>query len=362
MSSYFGKNIHVSLFGQSHSDAIGVTIDNLPTGQQVDMVALQQFLNRRAPGRDDTATPRKEGDIPNIICGLMEDITCGAPLTAIIQNTNTRSQDYEKLRDLPRPSHADYTAQIKYNGFQDIRGGGHFSGRLTAPLCVAGGICLQILKRDGIEIASHIHAIHGIEDTPFNPMGEDIDTLNALKSAPFPVLSAKAETEMRQAIGTARADGDSVGGVVECIVTGLPVGLGSPMFEGIESRLASILFGIPAVKGVEFGAGFSCATMLGSQHNDPFSIAESKISTTTNHAGGILGGISNGMPLLFRVAFKPTPSISKEQTTISLSRGETAPLSIHGRHDPCIVPRAVPVVEAAAAIVLLDLLLESKPK
>ena len=360
MSSYFGKNIHVSIFGQSHSDAIGVTIDNLPTGQAVDMTELQEFLNRRAPGRDNTATPRKESDIPNIICGLVNHVTCGAPLTAIIQNTNTRSQDYEHLRDHPRPSHADYTAQVKYNGFQDIRGGGHFSGRLTAPLCVAGGICLQILRREGIEIASHIHAIHGIKDIPFNPMGEDIDVLNALKSAPFPVLSSEIETKMRDAILEAQSQGDSVGGVVECIATGLPVGLGSPMFEGLESQFASILFGIPAVKGVEFGAGFSCATMFGSEHNDSFAVTNGQITTTTNHAGGILGGISSGMPLLFRVAFKPTPSISKEQQTISLSQMEQSSLSIHGRHDPCIVPRAVPVVEAVAAIVLLDALLDHK--
>ncbi len=353
MSSYFGKNIHMTIFGQSHSDAIGVTLDNLPAGEGIDLEELQLFLDRRAPGRDATATPRKESDIPNVICGLWEGKSCGAPLTAIISNTNTRSQDYDKLRDLPRPGHADYTAQIKYGGFQDVRGGGHFSGRLTAPLCVAGGIAKQILTRRGIEIGAHIASVHGVTDDSYNPTGEITPNLPT-----FPVLTQGAEEKMRQEIAAAKSRGDSVGGVIECMATGLPPGLGSPMMEGMESRLASLLFSIPAVKGVEFGAGFGVADLLGSENNDSFSVVNDQIITDSNHSGGILGGISNGMPLVLRTAFKPTPSISMEQDTISLGENASAKLSVHGRHDPCILPRAVPVVEAAVALVILDLLLD----
>lgn len=359
MSSYLGKNLHVSIFGQSHSAAIGVTVDGLPAGERVDLEELETFLQRRAPGRDATATPRKEGDKPQILCGLVDGVTCGAPLAALIQNTNTRSKDYDQLRDLPRPGHADYTAQVRYGGFQDVAGGGHFSGRLTAPLCIAGGIALQILKRRGVEVAAHIQSVAGVEDRPFDPMGEQVKTLDRLKTASFPVLDQTAGERMREAILNARSQGDSVGGVVECIVTGLPAGVGDPMFGGMEGRLAAALLGIPAVKGVEFGAGFEAARMLGSENNDSFTVTDGKVTAGSNHAGGILGGITTGMPLVFRAAFKPTPSISREQDTVSLSRMEPAKLAITGRHDPCIVPRAVPVVEAAAALVLLDALLDS---
>lgn len=359
MSSYLGKNLHVSMFGQSHAEAIGVTVDGLPAGERVDREELERFLQRRAPGRDATATPRKEADQPRILCGLVDDTTCGAPLAAIIENTNTRSKDYDKLKDVPRPGHADYTAQVRYGGYQDVRGGGHFSGRLTAPLCVAGGIALQILARRGIHIAAHIQSVGGAEDRAFDPMGEQVEMLDTLRTAPFPVLDPKAGEKMRAAILNAREQRDSVGGVVECIVTGLPAGLGDPMFGGLEGRLAAALFGIPAVKGVEFGAGFGVARMRGSENNDPFRMENGRVTTRTNHAGGILGGISTGMPLLFRLAFKPTPSISMEQDSVSLSRGEGEKLVVEGRHDPCIVPRAVPVVEAAAALVLLDVLLDS---
>lgn len=359
MSSYLGKNLHVSVFGQSHSAAIGVSVDGLPAGEKIDLEELQAFLSRRAPGRDATATPRKEADAPRILCGLVEDITCGAPLAAVIENTNTRSKDYAKLKDVPRPGHADYTAQVRYGGFQDVRGGGHFSGRLTAPLCIAGGIAIQILKRRGIDIAAHIRSVGDAEDRPFDPMGERAETLETLRKAAFPVLSLEAGEKMRAVIMAAKAEGDSVGGVVECIVTGLPAGLGDPMFGGMEGRLAAALFGVPAVKGVEFGAGFDVARMRGSGNNDPFEIKDSKVVSKTNNAGGILGGITTGMPLVFRMAFKPTPSISREQDSISLSRGEGEKLAVEGRHDPCIVPRAVPVAEAAAALVLLDVLLDS---
>lgn len=356
MASYLGEHIHVSVFGQSHSPAIGVVVDGLPAGERVDMEELGRFLKRRAPGQNATSTPRKEADLPQFLSGLVDDVTCGAPLAALIENTNTRSQDYAQLRDKPRPGHADFTAQVKYGGFQDVAGGGHFSGRLTAPLCIAGGICLQILKRRGIEVAAHIASIAAEADRPFDPMGESVETLDALKRAPFPVLDEKAGERMRKAILQAKEEGDSVGGIVECLVTGAPAGLGEPMFGGMENRLAAALFGIPAVKGVEFGAGFGVATMRGSENNDPFTVEDGKLVTETNHAGGILGGITNGMPLVFRLAVKPTPSIAKQQQTVSLSKKQVEELVVTGRHDPCIVPRAVPVVEAVTALVLTDLL------
>lgn len=356
MASYLGEHIHVSVFGQSHSPAIGVVVDGLPAGERVDMEELGRFLKRRAPGQNATSTPRKEADLPQFLSGLVDDVTCGAPLAALIENTNTRSQDYAQLRDKPRPGHADFTAQVKYGGFQDVAGGGHFSGRLTAPLCIAGGICLQILKRRGIEVAAHIASIAGEADRPFDSMGESMETLDALKQAPFPVLDEKAGKRMRKVILQAKEEGDSVGGVIECLVTGVPAGLGEPMFGGMENRLAAALFGIPAVKGVEFGAGFGVANMRGSQNNDPFTVKDGKLVTETNHAGGILGGITNGMPLVFRLAVKPTPSIAKQQQTVSLSKHQEEELVVTGRHDPCIVPRAVPVVEAVTALVLSDLL------
>ena len=359
MSSYLGKNLHISVFGQSHAQAIGVSVDGLPAGEKIDLEQLQRFLDRRAPGRDATATPRKEADVPRILCGLVDNVTCGAPLAAVIENTNTRSKDYDKLKDVPRPGHADYTAQIRYGGYQDVRGGGHFSGRLTAPLCIAGGIAIQILRRRGIEVAAHIYSVGEARDRPFDPMGETAETLKALREAAFPALEQEAEQKMRDVIMAVRAEGDSVGGVVECIVTGLPAGLGDPMFGGMEGRLAAALFGIPAVKGVEFGAGFEAASMKGSENNDPFIMEDGKVRTATNHAGGILGGITTGMPLVFRMAIKPTPSIAKEQDSVSLSGAVGEKLCVEGRHDPCIVPRAVPVAEAAAALVLLDALLDA---
>lgn len=356
MASYLGEHIHVSVFGQSHSPAIGVVVDGLPAGERVDMEELGRFLKRRAPGQNATSTPRKEADLPQFLSGLVDDVTCGAPLAALIENTNTRSQDYAQLRDKPRPGHADFTAQVKYGGFQDVAGGGHFSGRLTAPLCIAGGICLQMLRRRGIEVAAHIASVAGEADRPFDPMGETVETMDALKRAPFPVLDEKAGERMRKVILQAKEEGDSVGGIVECLVTGVPAGLGEPMFGGMENRLAAALFGIPAVKGVEFGAGFGVATMRGSENNDPFTMKDGKVVTQTNRAGGILGGITNGMPLVFRLAFKPTPSIAREQQTVSLSKNQVEELVVTGRHDPCIVPRAVPVVEAVTALVLSDLL------
>lgn len=361
MSSIFGNKIKVSVFGQSHSEAIGVTVDGLPAGEHIDPAALRAFMARRAPGQGAYSTTRKEPDLPEFLSGVLEQdgmpVTCGAPLTAMIRNTNTRSSDYAKLKDCPRPGHADYTAQVRHNGYQDVRGGGHFSGRLTAPLCVAGGICLQILARRGIFVGAHIYSVGDVSDTPYDELIDSPELLHKTASG-FPVLDDKAGQAMLDLIEVCRKDGDSIGGIVECAVIGLPAGIGSPMFDGVENRLAQALFGIPAVKGVEFGAGFAVSHLRGSQSNDGYYMDGTSVKTRTNRAGGILGGITSGMPILFRAAFKPTPSIYREQQTISLSGGCNTPLTIEGRHDPCIVPRAVPVVEAVAATVLLDLLLE----
>ena len=355
MSSMYGESLRLSLFGQSHSPAIGVTLDGLPAGFAIDMESLLAFLARRAPGRSALATQRKESDLPEFLGGIVDSRTCGAPLTAIIRNQNTRSGDYDQLRDIPRPAHADYAAHIKYGGFQDVAGGGHFSGRLTAPLCVAGGICLQILQQMGISIAAHISSIGAVEDRRFSPVSPELDSV----SAEFPVLDVAAGEAMQQLILDCRAEGDSVGGTVECAVTGVPAGLGDPIFDGMENRLAQILFGIPAVKGLEFGSGFEGSRLRGSENNDGFRMEQGKVCTPTNRHGGILGGITSGMPILFRVAFKPTPSIARLQQSISLQAGKNTDLAIQGRHDPCIVPRAVPCVEAAAAIAVLDALLGS---
>ena len=350
-SIWIGKRIRLSIFGQSHAEAIGMTLDGLPAGMNVDMDMLQRFLNRRAPGRSEWSTARREEDIPEFLCGLKDGLTCGAPLTAIIRNTNVRKKDYADLQTLPRPGHADFTAQLRYHGFQDTSGGGHFSGRLTAPLCIAGGVLLQELERRGISVAARIVQIGSVrDDSAFDgPVSEKA----------FPVSDDGAAEKMTEAIRTAKAEGDSVGGVIECMITGFPGGVGDPFFDGLECRLSQMLFSIPAVKGVEFGAGFAAASLRGSENNDPFCIGrEGQIATVTNHAGGILGGITNGMPIVFRLAVKPTPSIAMEQQSVNLESMKTQTLQIRGRHDPCIVPRAVPVAEAAAAIVLFDLLPE----
>ena len=352
MSSTYGDKLKLSIFGQSHGAAIGMTLDAIPAGLPVDFESLQKFLNRRAPGQNDFSTPRREEDMPEFLSGIVNGITCGAPIAAIIRNKNTRSGDYKNLKDCPRPGHADYAAQIKYAGHQDVAGGGHFSGRLTAPLCIAGGLCKQWLEAQGIRIAAHINVIAGIADEP-----KSLDWCNPnldLIQEDFPVINPQAGIKMREAIAAARAEGDSVGGIIECMVTGLPAGIGEPMFGGIESKIAQIVYGVPAVKGLDFGSGFTGSYLRGSQNNDAFVIQNGEIRTETNNAGGILGGITTGMPLVFSVAIKPTPSIAKAQQSISLSQKEERELQINGRHDPCIVPRAVPVIEAAAAIAIYD--------
>ena len=332
MNSSYGDNIRITIFGQSHAPAIGVTIQDLPAGLTIDRAALQAFLDRRAPGRDATSTARREADAPEFLSGLVGDVTCGAPLTAIIRNSNTRSQDYEELRAVPRPGHADWPAQVRFGGFQDVAGGGHFSGRLTAPLCIAGGIVLQILAQEGVSVQARAERVGGETDPD----------------------------RQREAILAAKAAGDSVGGVIAAEVCGMPVGVGDPMFGGLENRIAQAVFGIPAVKGIEFGDGFAASERRGSENNDPYRMVDGKVKPVTNHAGGILGGLSTGEPITFRVAIKPTSSIAIEQDSVNLQTGENARLRVHGRHDPCIVLRAVPCVEAAAALAVFDALLERR--
>ncbi len=357
MSSTFGKNLHISVFGGSHTEAIGVVIDGLPAGETIDQDALLRQMARRAPGRDKSSTPRKESDIPRILCGLLDGVTTGAPLCLIIENTNIRSKDYSDLKIHPRPGHADYTAFVRYGGHNDIRGGGHFSGRLTACLVAAGGIARQILQRRGILIGAHALQIGPVFDRRFDPVSISPEELIRLSETYFALLDPEKESAMRDVIEEARMAQDSIGGIVECAVTGLPAGLGSPMFDGVENVLGAALFGVPAVKGVEFGDGFGVAALHGSENNDPFTYGEDgKVKTLTNHAGGVLGGITTGMPLVFRCAVKPTSSISRAQHTIDLSRGCDDTLSVHGRHDPCMVPRAIPVVEGVAAMALLDMM------
>lgn len=329
MSNSFGRLFRFTIFGQSHAPAIGVCIEGVPAGLKINMEKLSAFMARRAPG-GLRATSRKEADEVEFIAGLVDGKSCGAALTAIIKNTDTRSSDYEYMRNIPRPGHADYTAMVKYGESRDYLGGGQFSGRLTAPLCIAGGIAMQLLEEKGIEIKASIHSIGGETE----------------------------EEKMLSLIDRVQAEGDSIGGIISCRVTGLMAGVGEPMFDGLENRIAQAVFAIPGVKGIEFGAGFEAANMLGSQCNDPFCLRDGSVQTESNKHGGILGGISSGMPVEFRVAVKPTPSIAKIQRSVDLSEQKETKLSIHGRHDPCIVPRAVPCVEAAAAVAIYDAILE----
>ena len=353
-----GNKLKVTVFGQSHAPAIGCVIDGLPAGFAPDMDRVAAFMARRAPGQNAWSTPRKESDTPEILSGLVDGRTCGAPVAMVIHNSNQHSKDYSGLKRTPRPSHADYTAMIKYGSDYDIRGGGQFSGRLTAPLCFAGALALQLLEQRGIRVAAHIAQIADVYDTPPDFAGVSEEELNGLLGKPFPVFDDGAGERMRQAIESARMDADSVGGVIRCFAVGLPAGIGEPMFDGVENRLAAALFGIPAVRGVSFGTGFAAAGMRGSEHNDPFVMENGCVRTRTNHAGGVLGGITSGMPLVVNIAVKPTASIAREQDAVDLQTGENTRLVIHGRHDPCIVPRAVPVAEAVAALTLLDMLME----
>lgn len=356
--SSMGNKVKIDIFGASHAECIGMTLTGIPAGEKIDLDELYYFMRRRAPGRNATSTARKEADKPIFLSGIEDGVTTGEEIKAIIKNTNQHSTDYDKLKFTPRPSHADYGAYVKYGGECDMRGGGPFSGRLTAPLCIGGGIAKQILARRGIDVGAHIFSVAHIKDTPFDPVAPRKITAPGNKD--FPTISDEAGTNMRIMILNAKEAGDSVGGVVECAVTGLSAGYGGPLFDGVEGKISYALFGIPAVKGVEFGSGFESTMMLGSNHNDAFVYKNGRVVTETNNAGGIIGGITSGMPLIVRAAFKPTPSIAKEQRTVNLETKENITLTIGGRHDPCVVARAVPAVEAAVALTILDLIEENK--
>ncbi len=359
MSSTWKNNISFTVFGESHGPAIGVCMDNVPPGESIDVDKIYKFMARRAPKKDGTTTMRKESDIPQIISGYHNGKTTGTPLVAMIANNDQHSQDYNNISKLARPGHADYTGALRYRGFNDIRGGGHFSGRLTAPLCFAGAVAQQILEKRGIYIGAHIAEIHGITDKSFDPINTSRQDIIDLKEKDFPVIIDVQGNEMKKEILHAREEQDSVGGIIECIAINVPAGIGSPIFDGLENSIAQLIFGIPAVKGLEFGAGFDVAKMTGSENNDEFYVNERGIVVTkTNSHGGILGGISSGMPITLRVAIKPTPSISRPQETIDYSAMKNETLVVKGRHDPCIVPRAVPCVEAAVSLAVLSHMLE----
>lgn len=356
MSSLFNGGISVSIFGESHGRGIGVVLDNLPAGEPLDFEEIGKFMARRAAKKDGTSTLRLEKDLPEVLSGFYEGRTTGTPLAAVIFNAEQHSADYNNISHIARPAHADYTGFLRYNGANDPRGGGHFSGRITAPLVFAGAVCAQILKRRCITTGAHIRSLHGISDEAFDPMNVTAEQLEAVKSRSFPVLSDEAEEKMRAEILSAREQLNSVGGVIECAAVGMPAGVGSPMMDGLENVISRLVFAIPAVKGIEFGNGFGCADMFGSENNDEFALRDGKVVTLTNNHGGILGGISSGMPVIFRAAFKPTPSISRPQNSVDFKEMTEQELVIKGRHDPCVVPRAVPCVEAALNIALVSAL------
>ena len=359
MGSVWGNALKISIFGESHGNGIGVVLDGFPAGIVYDEAFIFSEMARRAPGKNKQSTARKESDLPRILSGIYQGYTTGTPICAVIENTDTRSGDYKDFSSQPRPGHADYTGLVRFGGYNDPRGGGHFSGRLTAPLVFAGAMCKLYLQTKWITVGAHIQSIAQIQDTPFDDVEVNAEQLNALRLQTYPIVNPLAEKAMLSAIEEARLDQDSVGGVIECAAVGVPAGLGNPMLDTVEGRLSSLLFSVPAVKGVEFGVGFGFAEFRGSHANDTFMLTDDEtVVTETNNNGGILGGITSGMPLIFRTAIKPTPSISKTQRTLNLASGEVEDLCIHGRHDPCIVTRAAPVIEAAAAVALTDLYLE----
>jgi chorismate synthase len=356
MSSNWGNNIRLSIFGESHGNAIGINIDGLPSGIELNLEEIKFEMDRRAPGRGKTTTSRKERDKFEILSGYFNNKTTGTPLCIVISNEDSISKDYNE--NILRPGHADFTGKIKYYGANDYRGGGHFSGRITAPLVFAGAIAKQILRQKNIIIGSHLKSIGEITDSSFNQVQIDSNLLMELRNRRIPTIDNGRAIEMENLILDIKKEQDSIGGTIEIGIINLLPGLGSPFFDSIESKLSQMIFSIPGVKGIEFGKGFDISKMKGSEANDEFYIEDNEIKTYTNNNGGILGGITNGMPLIFRVAFKPTPSIAKTQRTIDIERKENIEVQIEGRHDPCIAIRAVPVVEAATAIVLLDLLIE----
>lgn len=354
MSSTLGKNLEISIFGESHGDAIGVVLNGLPSGEYVDKQLINQYLAKRASGKDKTMTARKEADEVEFLSGVYNGYTTGTPLAMVIHNVDAKSKDYSEIKTTARPSHADYSGFVRYNGFNDIRGGGHFSGRLTTPMVMAGALCLGILKNKGIDICANILQIGDVKGERFGEnLGKDI--FDSLRAKQIQALSN--EDKMKEEILAARENLDSVGGKIECVVTGVKAGVGSPIFDGVENVIAKAIFGIPAIKGIDFGE--ECE-LRGSVYNDKLRVADGKVKTTTNHDGGINGGITNGMPILFSVKVKPTPSISREQETINFDKMENTTIKIVGRHDPCVVARAVPCVECVTAIAIFDMVMESK--
>ncbi len=358
MNSTYGNKVKISISGYSHGESIEAVLSGIPAGEKIDEQEIAVQMARRAPGRDNTSTPRKEADAPVIASGVKDGVTTGEDIHIIIYNTNTHSSDYDNLKFTPRPNHADYPAHVKYNGQADMRGSGHFSGRLTAPLTAAGAICRQILSRRGITVGGHVYNIGQVFDIAFDPATVNEEQLKELSAKYFATVSEDAEKDMRAYILDAGKEGDSIGGCVEVAVTGMPVGIGNHMFGGVENIISSVVYGVPAVKGVSFGAGFDFAYLRGSEANDPYYYDNGTVKTATNNCGGIVGGMTTGMPLIIKAALKPTPSIFKEQNTVNLETGENALLKINGRHDPCIVPRALPAVEAAVAVAVTMLLAE----
>ena len=358
MRGSFGQHFRLTIFGESHGSAIGMVIDGIPAGTPIDEEAIARDMARRAPGSDPTATSRKEPDRVKIVSGLFEGRATGTPLCGLIENTNTRSGDYAQLRAKMRPGHADYAGQVKYGGFNDPRGGGHFSGRITAPLVFAGSVARQLLLSRGITVGAHIAAIGDIADGMLDPVHVTADTLMRLQQSRFPLLDPAKEAPMREAVAKAKAELDSLGGVIECAAVGVPAGIGSPFFGSVESVTSQLLFSVPAVKAVEFGDGMAIAQKRASQANDAMHYEAGRVRCLSNHNGGVTGGITNGMPVILRAAIKPTPSIARQQQTVDLTSGENTTLSITGRHDPCIVPRAVVVIESALAIALCELMMD----
>lgn len=356
MSSVIGNNIKLSVFGESHGEAIGCVIDGLPCGIKLDFDKIYADMARRTPGKDKASTPRLEKDVPHILSGVIDGVTTGAPLAMIIENENVKSGDYENIMTVPRPSHSDYPAYVKYCGNNDVRGGGHFSGRLTAPLVFAGAVAKQVLSEKGVTVGAHIKRIGKAADDCFDMNCVDEELLKALNSKQFSVINPSAKEKMRAEIEKYRADGNSIGGEIECAATGLTAGLGGNMFDTVEGALSKILFGVPAVKGVQFGLGFGFAGANAKAVNDGYEIKDGRVALKSNNNGGVLGGITSGAPLIVSVAIKPTPSIVSPQSSVNLKTMKNETLEINGRHDPCIVPRAVPVIEAAVAFGLLDII------
>lgn len=355
MSSNWGTNIELSIFGESHGQAIGIVMGNLPSGIKLDMDEINKNMKRRAPGQNKMSTPRKEADEVHIMSGVIDNVTTGAPLCAMIYNSDQHSKDYSLLKECMRPGHSDYPAYIKYHGLNDVRGGGHFSGRLTAPIVFAGSVAKQILKQKGIVIGAHIQSIYNVEDERFDVNINDKD-IEALLENQYPTINKDIFPQMQEVIEKARLNQDSVGGQIECAILNVPAGIGNPFFDSIESHLSQLLFSIPAVKSVSFGLGEAITKLYGHQSNDEYYYDGDQVKAKSNNNGGILGGISNGMPILFTVGIKPTPSISLKQNTINVKTKENTELEIKGRHDPCIVPRAVVVVESMAALGILDMI------